>query len=244
MKKWIALLLAVLMMFSLAACGEDKDTPAGNTSTPNGGDPCVCCPDCIQKECECAECGDNTDCKCKLPGGSALTYDIVIDVENSCPYHDDSSSCGIITKGTARVTMNGSSSDGNGETIKNGMCGGEPPKTTNGDLRSYEFTAQLSISGDNKTILVGFDRLGPEEYTYNYSIWEGLEDSTSQSFFSFFFQQMMKNPTPPENGLVVYPNLETGLLIFEVPLIEGKGTEQQFKWGDNISISITLTPRP
>jgi hypothetical protein len=54
---------------------------------------------------------------------------------------------------------------------------------------------------------------------------------------------MMKNPTPPEYGLVVCPDTETGLLVFEVPLIEVEDRQgQQFKWGDNIFITITITP--
>jgi|GEM_PF-5657357 len=261
MKKWIALLLAALMMFSLAACGEEVNTPddgnstsAGNTSTPNGKDPCDCCPDCNQEECECAECGDSTDCKCKLPGGGAnppLTYDIEIDVKNLCPDCGDSTGCGMIVKGTSRVTMNfidsktgylGSSTTGTGKTVKNGMHSTEGLIV--GDLPSYKFNAQLSLSGDHKTISVGFDRLGPDEFFYKYSIAKGCEDQTSQSFCSWFFQWMMDKPIPAENGLVVYPDTEKGLLIFELPLKEGEDKPgQQFKW-ENIFISITLTPVP
>jgi hypothetical protein len=266
MKKLIAIALVMMLaLILLSACGVSSDKPrssnnaaSGNTSSTQGGeDPCDCCPDCNQEECECTECGDSSDCKCKLPGGlaPALTYDIVIDVEILCPIHADSADPGIVSNGTARVTMNfidsktgylGSSSDGAGETIANHMCDLEPVYYIPGDLRSYEFTAQLSISGDQKTILVGLDRLGPDELFYNYSIWEGLEDGTSQSVFSFFFQEMMGDHfVPPEYGLVVYPDLETGLLVFEVPLIEGEDMQgQQFKWGDNIFISITLTPVP
>jgi hypothetical protein len=237
---------------------EDTDDPEDEDETDI--DPCPCCPDCNQEECECAECGDNNDCECKMPGGfapPALTYDIVIYTNYLCPYHDDSSNCGFQTNGTASVTMNfidsetgywGSSSDGIGETIKAGYCDAKKASKVLGDLRSYEFTAQLSIFGDQKAILVGVDRLGSEWFYFNWGVWgEGLVDMESGSIIAFFFQFMMENPVPPENGLVVYPDLETGLLIFEVPLIEGEYMQgQQFMWkGEaDLFITITLTPLP
>jgi hypothetical protein len=54
-----------------APTNPPSNPPATTPSaTPSGdADPCPCCPDCIQKECECIECGENDkyDCECKLP---------------------------------------------------------------------------------------------------------------------------------------------------------------------------------
>jgi len=144
----------------------------------------------------------------------------------------------------------GSSSDGIGETLKAGYCHKEKASKVHGDLRSYEFTAQLSISGDQKNILVGVNRLGSEWFYFNWGVWgEGLYDMESGSIIDFFFQFMMETPIPPEYGLVVYPDPEAGLLIFEVPLLEGQALQgQQFMWkgedGADIFITITLTPAP
>jgi predicted small secreted protein len=258
MKKTLAIALAMLLaLFMLTACGGGVGGNGGGGSSGGGStaapavssddDKCLCDPECTNKKCE-----GGDKCKCGTDGERPpLTYDIWIEVANMCPVHDDSYGCGIITNGTARVTMNfidsktgyrGSSSDGIGETIKNGMCNTEVGGLAPGDLRIYDFSAQLSVPGDNKNILVGIDRLGPDEFTYDYSVWEGLEITTSQSFFSYFFQHMMENSTPPEYGLVAYPDPDAGLLIFEVPLIEDSDNQgQQYKWGD-IFISITLIP--
>ena len=107
MKKSIVVALAILLALSLlTACGGNSNTPAntsgGNNAAnspvispsenPSGGDdPCPCCPNCIQKECECADCGDSDDCECKSPGGlgeeveyTPITYNVEITTEWEC----------------------------------------------------------------------------------------------------------------------------------------------------------------
>jgi hypothetical protein len=265
----VLIFVLILAILAMTACGGGGGGGGGNGSGGNNAapvskdseDPCPCCPECIQKECECAECGERADCKCKMPpgGGGSITYDVVIDMAFLCPIHADSADPGIVSKGTARVTMNfidsktgyqGSSSDGAGEMIANHMCDLDPTYYIPGELGSYEFTAQLSVPGDHQNILVGLDRLGPDELFYHYSVAEGLKDQYSQSAFAFFFQEMMGGHfVPPDDGLLVYPDPEAGLLIFEVPYVEGEDMQgQQFVWSDegreSIIITITLTPVP
>ena len=65
-KKLASIALAMVCALSLlTACGSGGSAP----TPPSSGnvDPCPCCPNCIQEECECAECGDSDGCKCSLP---------------------------------------------------------------------------------------------------------------------------------------------------------------------------------
>ncbi|MCL2670564.1 MAG: hypothetical protein FWF10_00825 [Clostridiales bacterium] len=71
MKKFLALALVLMLAFSLAACTGDGGDSPGETSTPNGEDPCACCPDCNQEDCVCAECGGSEACKCAAPDSEA-----------------------------------------------------------------------------------------------------------------------------------------------------------------------------
>ena len=83
-KRLLLIIFAFILTFSLIACGGDdggtssgdvETTPTETTPPPTGTpeptkepeDPCPCCPDCKQEECECVECGNNDDCECKLP---------------------------------------------------------------------------------------------------------------------------------------------------------------------------------
>jgi len=82
MKRILIIALALTLVFALAACsggggGGDNGTPDGGTAAPaapGDDDPCPCCPDCVQAECVCEECGgnDDYDCKCSAPGGDGF----------------------------------------------------------------------------------------------------------------------------------------------------------------------------
>jgi len=65
-KRIFSITLILMMAFSHAAY--------------SGEDPCPCCPECIQEECDCEECADSDDCKCSVPGGEA---DWTISFENA-----------------------------------------------------------------------------------------------------------------------------------------------------------------
>jgi len=256
-KRFISIALILVLAFSFVACNNNVINPPVTTphETPSGNDdPCPCCPDCIQEDCECEECADSKDCKCgsgSLDEYPPLTYDVEIHFElmhDGCGFDD----CGFETIGRARVMMDyidsttgysGSSPDGSGNTFRNANHEVENKNAlAPGDLPDYDFTAQLSIPADKKVIRVGVNRLGPDEATYDWSAFEGLGIHTSPTPFNQFLLYMFEQPNPFEYGAVVYPEPDTGLLIFEVPLIEGTDMQgQQYKW-DNIFISITLTP--
>jgi predicted small lipoprotein YifL len=197
MKKVIALLLAALMLFSLAACNggnnanppANSGTPRGNNNTPNNVDPCDCCPDCDQKKCECAECGGNSDCECSAPSGGIhppLTYDIGIriellkDTDGDCPYPAD---CRFTTSGAAKVTMDwadsnngyfGTSGDGFGEYVYFGShywdSDGKKMLGHVAPGTTFNFSAMLSIpnTGNDNVIKVGFNFSGEGDVTMNW----------------------------------------------------------------------------
>ena len=93
MKKAFAIMLVLTLLISLAACGGDGGGGGGDgggggtTAPPANEDPCPCCPECVQKECVCEECGDNDeyDCICAAPDvGGSWTISF-IDVTDSAP---------------------------------------------------------------------------------------------------------------------------------------------------------------
>ena len=93
MKKILMVALTLILVLSLAACGGGGGGGDNGGSAGGGGgaaaptaagddDPCPCCPDCIQAECVCEECGgnDDYDCKCSAPGGGGpFTFLVEID---------------------------------------------------------------------------------------------------------------------------------------------------------------------
>ena len=92
-KKLLAITLTLMVALSLAACGGGGTPPGINTTkppatTPSGNDePCPCCPDCNQEECECAECSGNDvyDCKCAAPDLGGKWKIAFTDVTDSSP---------------------------------------------------------------------------------------------------------------------------------------------------------------
>ena len=109
MKKAYIIALALVLVFALAACGGGGDggSSGGGTAAPTTNtdeDPCACCPDCVQKECVCAECVDNDkyDCKCSAPGGGEGPFVFLVEIDTNL-----TGSLGQVyrTIGTATVTL-------------------------------------------------------------------------------------------------------------------------------------------
>ena len=74
-KRFTAIALILMLALSHAAYGL--------SDTPSGKDPCPCCPDCVQEECVCAECGDSDNCKCSA---SDIQYNWRIVGEGEQPF--------------------------------------------------------------------------------------------------------------------------------------------------------------
>jgi len=281
-KRIITIIFTLILALLLISCGAGSNSPGGGNTlsggdTPTGGDsnkhggdedpqnenndPCPCCPDCIQEECECDKCAKSNKCKCTPGGGDdfpPLTFNIEIVVDLTDP-DCNFDGCGMSTSGSAVVTMNfvdrvtgyfGTSADGVGVTTRNGS---HETAVRNavipGDLRNYEFTAQLSVPADYKkytgadgdyiTILVGVDRLGPDEITYNLADWGGgLENMPGLLLGTFDY--LMQHPLPSDVG-TAYADPDMGLLIFEMPLMDTPITVI-FTWGEDLYIYITLSP--
>ena len=274
-KRLVAIALILVLALSLTACGGNGGTATGegNTAnppattpgeTPNGNkDPCPCCPDCNQKECECAECGgnNNNDCKCKLPGGDDVYPPLTFDIEIETALSDDECNydgCGMDTLGKATVTMNYidgktgylGSAEGSGVTTKNGTHEMAVKYTVAyGDLPDYTFTVQLSVpskdktyvgvDGNYQTVLIGIDKLGPDEATIDWTPWGGGHE-TGPSFLSFIQQGFLEDAGPSDVG-TAYPDMDTGFLTFEMPLMN-EPVRVLFTWGEVLYIYITLTP--
>jgi hypothetical protein len=92
MKKVIAIVLIMTLAISLAACGGKGGGGGGggggaNIPNDDKGDPCNCCPECVQKECVCEECGGNDeyDCVCTAPDLGGIWTISFIDVTDSSP---------------------------------------------------------------------------------------------------------------------------------------------------------------
>ena len=76
MKKVLIVIIIMFLSLSvLSSCSLMKKP----SDDKDNDDPCPCCPNCIQKDCECIECGDSDDCECKLPNGGEFDWIIVFD---------------------------------------------------------------------------------------------------------------------------------------------------------------------
>ena len=274
MKKIFAIALVLALVFSLAACGGGGDGAAGGDGTGGGApaspvssedeDPCPCCPDCIQAECVCEECGgnDDYDCKCSAPeAASAKTYDIEVktvwkDRDSGCPYPDE---CGGETVGSVRVTMDpdgagyfGVSRDGTGEYISYNshywdsegrqMLGHAAPGT------SFNFSAMLSVPGKSDAIKVGFDFSGEDDVTMNWPNGEVLSYwGMMGQIHGFFSGTYTIAGTEFDTSGLIDPETfafddELGMFVLEMPLADGE-MQQTFSWDSaKISMTITLTP--
>ena len=168
-KRIIAIALTLILALSLAACGGGNIPPnaSGGTyptkpsaTTPSATpskdeDPCPCCPDCIQEECDCEECADSDDCKCTPGGLSNGPFTFKVEINTNFV-----GSLGQVyrTIGTATVTLNDSdssgwfgSTEGHGEYTDFG-----PDYAEIVEYRDYDFGVKLSnydpIKGDRITI--------------------------------------------------------------------------------------------
>ena len=268
---FIAMMVIALMLSLMTGCGGggagggggggDNAAPAGNESE----DPCSCCPDCVQKECECVECGERDICECKMPrGGGPLTYDIAIETEYwdqdpTCPFPDE---CGIVSNSSAKVTMEwddsrngyfGTSQDGVGEYLHFGshywdslgheILGHASPGTT------FKFSAMLDIpdAGKDGVIRVGLDFSGEDEVTMNWSNGEVLPFwgmmGMIHGWFSGTYTMLGKEMDTSgilDPGTFEYDK-DLGMFILELPLKDGD-IQKTFEWSRGLSMTITLTP--
>ncbi|MCL1895992.1 MAG: hypothetical protein FWG03_05540 [Clostridiales bacterium] len=207
MKKFFVLGVVIVMtLFLLAACGGgsaggDDSAGGGGTAAPAteaGDDPCPCCPDCIQEECECAECGDSDGCKCRLPGGPGGPYTFLVEIDTNFV-----GSLGQVyrTTGTATVTLDDfdssgwfGSAEGYGVYSDWGKDYQELEEATD-----YDFTVRLSNFDPEKgdSIKVGADRFCT---------------ATGTGFLMLSFE-ILRTDLLDE---------ETGLYTFELPMENGK----------------------
>jgi len=249
------LVVAFAISFGLAACsGSGGNIPSGGnngasgngnaavpttapSATPSGNDdPCPCCPDCIQKECECAECGENDDydCECKLPGGGgAFTFL----VETKVTTKADATMIVYNTFGEATVTLDqfeesGFYGVGEGIGRYSDWFGG-----FNGDAvlleaeTGYEFTVKLLNFDPRKSdsITVGINRFSADKERFESDgvIVEGVYTSL---LFQMFRTDILDK--------------ETGLYMFELPMKDGVAT-QSWNYAEtapgNIDLTITVT---
>lgn len=78
MKRVIAIVLIIIMGVSMfSSCSTLKKTDE-KLNNDNNEDSCSCCPNCIQEECECIECGSSNDCECKssnYEGGWVIAFE-------------------------------------------------------------------------------------------------------------------------------------------------------------------------
>ena len=221
MRKILMIALALMLVFSLAACGGGGD--GGNGSGSGGGtaapsvagddDPCPCCPECVQAECVCEECGgnDDYDCKCAAPGGGG-SFTFLVEIDTN---FIGSLGQGNRTFGTATVTLDDFDSSGwygSAEGI-----GEYTDWTVEGfalleyDI-GYDFTVQLSGFDPLKadSITIGVDRFCSETET-----WEDLDDiigtlkMDGAIMMSFDYHRM---------DLL---DEKTGLFTFELPMENG-----------------------
>jgi len=111
MKKISIIVLTLILVFSLVACrggfGGNSGASGSSADVTNSStdkDPCQCCPDCVQKECVCAECGDNDkyDCECAAPGVGEGPFIFSVEIDTNL-----TGSLGQVyrTIGTATVSL-------------------------------------------------------------------------------------------------------------------------------------------
>ena len=277
MKKAIAITLIIILALSLlTACkgggtsgGTGSSLPAEATppltepdeppgSAPEPNDPCPCCPDCIQEECDCNKCADSDKCKCasgSLSDYPPITYDIEIAADLTC-LECSYDGCGMDTFGTVRVTMSWiddqtgyfGSAEGLGETVKNGTHVNREGVAP-GDLPPYYFTAHLFVPSEGKTftgpgdgyqtVFLGIDRVSPDEATIDWSNW-GAGKVTAISYLTFVIEDLFADPGPSDTG-TAYPDPDTGLIIFEMPLMDTP-IAVIFSWNGILNFTITLIP--
>ena len=184
MKRILVVILVVLLGFSmLTSCSlvetlrniGSKDTPTSSgdkVSEDNDktDDPCPCCPNCIEKDCECIDCGDSNNCECMLPSGNGpFMFKVEIDSSLNKDYRSEMESngytAGYSTRSETVVTLNESNDsgwfgigNGNGEYYD---CWGGPSSTTYLDWeKGYQYTVKLSNFNPSKadSITVGINQ--------------------------------------------------------------------------------------
>jgi len=275
MKKLLIIALMLILVLSLAACGGSGGGGDNGGSAGGGGaaapaaagddDPCPCCPNCIQKECECIECGDNDkyDCKCKLPGGGSITYNIEIknkwvDIDSTCPYPGE---CGMESIALATVTMGPTGTGYSGTASGTGeylwynshywdsegrvMLGKVAPGT------AFDFKAMLAIPNPNpgNVIRVGFDFSGEADVTMNWPNGEVLPHPGGMervwSMFSgiyYMFGEEFHDESLIDSSTFEY-DPDSRFVILGLPLTDGV-IEKTFTWDGLTSVSMTITLTP
>jgi hypothetical protein len=253
MKKLFAITLILILAFTLfAGCGGGGNGGGGNGSgggnaaqvSNDNEDPCPCCPECIQKECECIECGESDDCECKMPGGGGMGP-LAFKVEYRAHYVVSGGvSCDIRTSGEAIVRMdqtNEAGHFGRGE----GVGRYDYYHLDEWELRhpeeTFDFIVQLSDYdpfNDKSSMIVSFDRLENEEaeiYTPNLEDPDNPELSMAVPFIELFFMFLLNEFMDEDTGFFTFPMM-----------LEDWSAHETFKWdGGNektLELTITITP--
>ena len=230
-------LTMVLALTLLTACPFGSDTPDGGTSgggdvaappeatptptetpvpTPEPKDPCPCCPDCIQEECECVECGDSDDCKCKLPGSvGSFTFLVEIDINQI-----DSGGKSIISFVEATVLLDDFNSTGwFGGTEVSGehtYLGWEYEEVIL--CWDYVFSVKLSDFDPQKSDCITID-------IDNYCDIEECFIKMNLLYYGIHYD---------------FIDEETGGYTFELPM-EGGVAKLENHWNDGVTVDMTIT---
>jgi len=228
MKKVFMIALALMLVFALAACGggggggdgggsRDDGSSGGGTAAPTAtgdDDPCPCCPDCIQAECVCEECGgnDDYDCKCSAPGGGE-PFTFLVEIDTNFV-----GSLGQVyrTIGTATVTLDDFDESGwfgSAEGYGIYTDWGHPDYVEVDGGADYDFTVRLSnydpLKGDSITF--GTDRFCAEDgflmMSFDYHRMDLLDEKTGLFTFELPMEngvaKLIDHWVEPPPGLIV-----------------------------------------
>ena len=225
---FIAMMVIALMVSLMTGCGGRGGGSGGDNETGgkpiqvgsiNGEDPCECCPDCVQLECDCEECVDSADCKCGAGGGGVGSYTYKVEfyayVAGWRPIHK--------TYGIATVTMDQTDASGYfGSAPGEGEYTEELIPETGQVEKTFDFTAKLKdyVPTNAETITVGLDRIGAKEVT-NYAkdspdeLVLGLPDM-GNVILALLARDYMDPSSDPLD-------MDTWLFNFPVPMEDGIG---------------------
>ena len=207
MKKIHIIALILILVLSLAVCGcgggNGGASGGGGTDVPATSadeDPCPCCPDCVQNECVCAECGDNDkyDCKCSAPGGGDGPFTFSVEIDTNL-----TGSLGQVyrTIGTATVTLD--------EFDDSGWFG-----SANGHGEYSDWGDEIYAETENATSYDFFVRLANFDPAKSDSITVGTDTFCSNAgnkYVMLSFEML-------RTDLI---DAETGLYTFKIPMENG-----------------------
>ena len=231
MKKILVIAVALILLLSLAACGggggggggdnggsADGDGTAAPAST-NNDDPCPCCPDCIQAECVCEECGDNDDydCKCSAPGGGD-SFTFLVEMDINVTASTGKSSRTIVETTVILNEFNSSSWAGETEAV--------------GEHTAFGFEYEDEIiycrDYDYHVILSDFDPQKRDSITLSIDSFCDIEECFTEMNLFYY-------------GTVYgFIDEETGQYTFELP-IEGGIAKLVNHWDDGVAVDMTIT---